>query len=837
MELHDALKFDVNRIGFDRFSFYCDGWCFLKAAPATELSLQLETLDGRVLWEGGLGSNRPDVRAAFEGAFPTVRECCGFEVRLPNFAVPRPIVLRIRTSSGLSWVIGASDGGLLQADPPRPVRAADALFAERYTTLLEHENYPSTATKGNVCFLVSSSDLASGRGDLYVALGLGYRLSRSGYGVMFWPTEKWQRCPKNTDVVLAMLPTHVPFLEGRSADRGGPLRIAWMRNGIDEWLQSPSLLRYDSYLCSSEPSLQRLRAVFDRPATTLRLAAEHELFAPGPGMPGRSFNVISTINYWGNKREIFDIFDELPEDFDLSVFGHLKDTGAARPLARFYRAPLRFFELPRLYNSAKLCIDCYNEVTRPYGNVNSRVFESLACGLPVVCNAPLARDPILETTQLFYRNQEELLRLVEELKGDTQLRSRLGRAGRQEIVEKHSWAVRAEEFEDFLQSSPRRHGGRVIHLGGSATVENDEEIVQLGFYPPYLDNPYQHLMYFALERDGICACAVNQMEELSRLDVFHLHWTAPITQNGLNETESVARVNLVKEALGRFVRRGGVLVWTIHNVLPHETRFRDLEISFRQWLCDHATIVHINTESTFSMAAENGYFVPRDRAVVAPIGSYSGYYQNSVSRDEAREFVGISRERKVFLLFGQVRSYKGIDALVELLREHPELDATFLIVGEPKGVSAAMRAELEAFGERVRFIGRRVDDWEVQYFFRAADFALFMSQTVLNSSSALLALDFGVPVIALRRGNLASIIDESNGVLLDDPRELPGLLQQLIAGSYRFDSAVIQVDTAERWNWSRCVEPLSSAILRACATRGLPAEPQQSSSSSSAIGA
>ncbi|WKZ57107.1 MAG: glycosyltransferase [Bdellovibrionota bacterium] len=806
------LKFDLNRCGFDRFTFFCYGWCFSTEKPGVPLTVQLETLDDRVVWRGQTNTARPDVHAAFRGHYPTLHEHTGFDLRIPNFSAPRPLRVRVLFDDGRSFVIGGSDGGLVQAEPPRAFRCAENVFEDRYRNLLEYDGYPSAATKGNVCFLVSSDDLDSGRGDLYVAVGLGYRLAKAGFGVVFWPTEQWLRCPKDTDVIVAMLPTHVPFLERRASHSGGPLRVAWMRNGIDEWLQSPSLLRYDAYLCSSLPSLQRLQGVLSRPSGLLRLAAEHELFAPGPGLSSQAFDAISTINYWGNKREIFDILDSLDPSFDLAVFGKLYEDGPQRPLARFYRAALPYFELVKLYNSAKVCIDCYNEVTRPYGNVNSRVFESLSCGLPVLCNEPIEKDPILEGTQLFYKDAASLQSAVRNICEDPALRHRLGTAGRQAVVAHHSWAVRAEQFEEFL-GDQRSYNEPIRTIFDLSKPLQQARPLQLAFYPPYLDNPYQHLLSFALEEYGISSAAVNHMQELEELDIFHLHWTAPISQAASSVEESRSRVRLVEETLARFVQRGGVLAWTLHNVLPHEAAFPEVEIEFRSWLARNASVIHLHTEETFELLKAHGIEIPREKAIVTPHGSYAGYYPAQVSSEEARARLGIAADKVVFLLFGQIRGYKGISSLVELAQQCQAAQVTFLVVGDPKGLTPELKAQLEALGEKVVLVPRRIDDWEVQYFYAAADYALLLSQTILNSGSAILALDFGVPLVAPARGSLKALVSSDRGLLYKELSALPTMINELAQAPSRFDRQQIRCWSAETLSWKRVIAPFAQALI------------------------
>ena len=106
----------------------------------------------------------------------------------------------------------------------------------------------------------------------------------------------------------------------------------------------------------------------------------------------------------------------------------------------------------------------------------------------------------------------------------------------------------------------------------------------------------------------------------------------------------------------RLVKRltGKKIVYTAHNILPHERGNRKEAEQLKQWydLCD-AIVVH-NEHSRQTLIG----FAPEaaDKIQVIPHGTFN-------------DFVGMAREEKhdktVFLLFGMIRKYKGIDDLLK----------------------------------------------------------------------------------------------------------------------------------------------------------------------------
>jgi glycosyltransferase involved in cell wall biosynthesis len=79
-----------------------------------------------------------------------------------------------------------------------------------------------------------------------------------------------------------------------------------------------------------------------------------------------------------------------------------------------------------------------------------------------------------------------------------------------------------------------------------------------------------------------------------------------------------------------------------------------------------------------------------------------------------------------------------------------------------------------------------VDDVDVQLYFEAADWVVLPYRDVLTSGSALLALSFGRPVVAPRRGCLADL-DETDGVLRYEP-DHPGALAHALLHATRLDA-------------------------------------------------
>ncbi|MDP3283734.1 MAG: glycosyltransferase family 4 protein, partial [Desulfobacterales bacterium] len=123
------------------------------------------------------------------------------------------------------------------------------------------------------------------------------------------------------------------------------------------------------------------------------------------------------------------------------------------------------------------------------------------------------------------------------------------------------------------------------------------------------------------------------------------------------------------------------VVMTVHNVLSHENSVAYKMLSKLLFaLCDHF-IVHteINKQQMISE-----YGIRPERLSLIPHGTLDFHVKQEVERADIRKEMGFDPDNKIILIFGAVRSYKGIDtaikAFAEVLAKVPE--SRLLIAGK-----------------------------------------------------------------------------------------------------------------------------------------------------------
>ena len=229
--------------------------------------------------------------------------------------------------------------------------------------------------------------------------------------------------------------------------------------------------------------------------------------------------------------------------------------------------------------------------------------------------------------------------------------------------------------------------------------------------------------------------------------VLHLHWVYEFQLPWAHGHPWVTR--LTRAWFGVFLATAKVLgyriVWTAHNVLPHDAVFDDDTAARRELVraCD-AVIAH--STHTAEVLERFG----ASAVEVVPQGADGAVRSRQPTRIAARAQLELRDEDVVVLFFGKVLPYKGVEMLLEaaaVLR--PDTPIVVLVAGECR--DPAYRQVLEALvdqaGPRVRANFEFVPDARLETLLAAADFAAFPFRTVTNSSSVVLALAAGVPVI------------------------------------------------------------------------------------------
>ncbi len=346
-------------------------------------------------------------------------------------------------------------------------------------------------------------------------------------------------------------------------------------------------------------------------------------------------------------------------------------------------------------------------------------------------------------------------------------------------------------FYRIISAAPACQGAAI-----NETVESAGPM-RVSFFPnsPHWDvNPSLALLRHALQDLGVTA--VKPPDDGLRLrwlwtmrgqvDVLHFHWIQyhywPAGQPG--STWKLTKF-AAKLLLARLL--GYRLVWTLHNVLPHERAAGRLDEQAR-WLMArlaHAVLLYCEAGRT---ALPNA---AQRKVWVTGRGGYDDHTPDVASQTEARAALGLPATAFVYLYFGFIRRYKRVPHLARTFSSLPGTHVRLLLAGELQDAAIGMElASLLHHDDRIYAEFGYVAEARLRLLLAAADVVVLPFEQILSSGSALMALSAGRPVVAPALGCLPEWITPECG-LLYDPAQPDGLRQAMAAIQQR-DMAAMQ---------------------------------------------
>lgn len=335
--------------------------------------------------------------------------------------------------------------------------------------------------------------------------------------------------------------------------------------------------------------------------------------------------------------------------------------------------------------------------------------------------------------------------------------------------------------------------------------------LKLIFWPLWTsDNPYQKLLIEQLEKLGVQIGEENTRTIFllgqQKPDILHLHWLHPYFQAS-NQFYSLFKVVKFIGKLALFRLAGIKIVWTAHNLKNHESLnllSDKICTTLVAKLC-HAIIAHC--ESAKDEVISKFYLKNKDKIFVIPHGNYVNFYQNSISRAEARQQLHIFESTLLLLFLGGIRPYKGVIELIESFKHLRQDGLQLLIAGRPLNNEFGGLVQQKIAGQdNIKLIADFIPEAQVQVYMNACDVVVFPYRDILTSGAVVLAMSFGRACIAPRKSCMGEVLDRS-GAFLYDPDEESGLLQAMSSAinmkADLLDMGKHNRQLVEQYSWER----------------------------------
>ncbi len=336
--------------------------------------------------------------------------------------------------------------------------ANQRLFAERWSSRLRRE-YRASQLRGDrywaetggphVAITVTSANRADGYGDWHTGHELGDSLELLGWRVTYVQRRDnaWYSLPDDLDYLIVLLDSY----DLRKAPRD-VLKVAWVRNWTDRWIDHEWFGDYDLVLASSRGCAEVIENRAGVKPMEFPLATNPRRFHQVATDAELAADLVFTGNRWARPRAVEALRARPGET--VRVFG--RGWEDVPGLAAYARGPVAYDRLPVVYSSAGVVVDDTAEHALPYGAINSRVFDALACGTAVATNCEAGVRELFDEEFPTWTDPASMRRCLDALLANPVRRDALALRYRQVVLDRHTYDHRARELVSLLLAAEQR---------------------------------------------------------------------------------------------------------------------------------------------------------------------------------------------------------------------------------------------------------------------------------------------------------------------------------------------------------------------------------------------
>jgi beta-1,4-mannosyltransferase len=320
--------------------------------------------------------------------------------------------------------------------------------------------------------------------------------------------------------------------------------------------------------------------------------------------------------------------------------------------------------------------------------------------------------------------------------------------------------------------------------------ENNSHFV-LAYGPVAQRNQYQELLYSAKNKFNVSILPIRDFQLFGEIPwpgkvICHFHWIHGVTSQAKSVSQAEASVLFWEKLLNQIKKNGHKIVWTVHNVLPHDSIWPEYDIKIHQMMSDAADGLHVMAKDSVEQTKPY-YKLHENKLFLVPHSTYQGAQIDEISPEAARKQLEFDQDDFVFLSFGAIMEYKGFDYLMaayDKVRNNSLKKTRLIIAGLPTDKSLV--SLILAWGEGkpdVTLDLTPVANDKLQVYFRSANIAVCPYRRTMNSGAAMMAMTFDLPVIGPNIGGFADLINDgcAYGYKINDQKALISVMETVLS--------------------------------------------------------
>lgn len=198
------------------------------------------------------------------------------------------------------------------------------------------------------------------------------------------------------------------------------------------------------------------------------------------------------------------------------------------------------------------------------------------------------------------------------------------------------------------------------------------------------------------------------------------------------------------------------IITILDNVIPHESRVGDK--SFTKYFLKP---VDAFIAMSKSVEVDLKKFDTTKPCSFNPHPLFDNFGE-SISKNKAKEILGLDLQKKYILFFGIIRDYKGLDLLLQAFKNIADKDESInlLVAGEYYSNEEKYKTLIDTLHiqSRVKVVNQFINDSEVKNYFCAADIIAQPYKHATQSGVTQIAYHFEIPMLVTNVGGLPEMI-------------------------------------------------------------------------------
>jgi len=250
--------------------------------------------------------------------------------------------------------------------------------------------------------------------------------------------------------------------------------------------------------------------------------------------------------------------------------------------------------------------------------------------------------------------------------------------------------------------------------------------------------------------------------------------------------------------IAKYLKNRTKIIFLLHNAISHESKFFDKSLT--SWVFNQSDGFIVMSE-----VVKNDLLTLKPQALYClfphPIYTHFG---EKIKQNTAQKALNLLPNKKTLLFFGLIRSYKGLDLLIDALSL---LDESYqlIIAGESYTSFEKYQQQINTSyaRNRIYLLNRYIDDKEVSLLFSATDILVLPYKSATQSGVISIAYHFETPIVATNVGSLKETIEKSNTGIICQPQATDlacGIEKIFAVGTEKFTVPIKKAKKSLSWN-------------------------------------